>query len=99
MRPGGVRGAVTPMRLVLALLLGLALAPLAPIATADHSLCGARDGYVIEDMTGVWLRPGCLGVAAGFPPTFCTDDGPLVHGQVLVTQVYIAFCASGVWIP
>lgn len=87
------------MRILLLSLLGLALAPLTPLAAADHANCGPADGYVVQDWTAVWLRPGCLGVLVGFPPTFCTDDGPLVHGQVLVTQVYVAFCASGVWIP
>lgn len=80
------------------LLAALALVPLAPLAAADHGLCGPEDGYVVEGYVLVWLEPGCLGVFVGLPPDVC-DGTTFVHGQFGPTQLFVAFCGAGAWVP
>ena len=83
--------------LLLAPLLLLAL-PLPP-AAADHAtLCGAPDGYVVEDNVAVWLRPGCLGAAAGLGG-ICRPVLVLFHGEVVGARGYASNCGAGAWLP
>ena len=85
-----------PLALLAPLL--LAQAPL-PTAAADHGVvCGGPDGYVVEPYVAMWLRPGCLGAAAGLG-RICRETVVVFHGEVVGQRAYASNCGAGAWLP